>query len=131
MMKILLIDDDPAIRRTFERHLTRAGHAVCWASTRSGAIALMHSEKPGLVLLDLDLGPNEPGGLSILADKLADPSIAGIPTAIVTGSKQIKTISEPIYPLRTVLFVMAKPPDFKKLLATIDILEGKKGNSMP
>lgn len=55
-MRILVVDDDPAIRRALERTLTAEQHEVVLVGT--GAAAIAESIKPGaydLVILDLGL----------------------------------------------------------------------------
>ncbi|HEY0315188.1 MAG TPA: response regulator transcription factor [Sphingomonas sp.] len=53
--KILVIEDDPAIRRLLRVTLERAGHAVAEAATAREALSLLPIEKPQVVLLDLGL----------------------------------------------------------------------------
>jgi two-component system response regulator TctD len=64
-VKILLVEDDPAMHATLTRALERAGFAV--AGCRDGSLALQQwrSDRPDVVLLDLTL----PGcdGLKVLA----------------------------------------------------------------
>ena len=53
--KIMVIEDDPAIRRLLRVTLERAGHAVAEASTAREGLSLLGIEKPQVVLLDLGL----------------------------------------------------------------------------
>ncbi len=53
--KLLVIEDDPAIRRLLRVTLERAGHAVAAAATAREALALLPIEKPQVILLDLGL----------------------------------------------------------------------------
>jgi two-component system, OmpR family, KDP operon response regulator KdpE len=53
--KLLVIEDDAAIRRLLRVTLERAGHAVAEASTAREALSLLPIEKPQVVLLDLGL----------------------------------------------------------------------------
>lgn len=53
--KLLVIEDDPAIRRLLRVTLERAGHAVAEAGTAREALSLLPIEKPEVVLLDLGL----------------------------------------------------------------------------
>lgn len=53
--KLLVIEDDPAIRRLLRVTLERAGHAVAEASSAREAMSLLPIEKPQVVLLDLGL----------------------------------------------------------------------------
>jgi two-component system KDP operon response regulator KdpE len=53
--KILVIEDDTAIRRLLRVTLERAGHAVAEASSAREGLSLLGIEKPQVVLLDLGL----------------------------------------------------------------------------
>ena len=53
--KLLVIEDDPAIRRLLRVTLERAGHAVAEAGTAREALSLLPIEKPQVILLDLGL----------------------------------------------------------------------------
>ena len=53
--KLLIVEDDPAIRRLLRVTLERAGHAVAEAGTAREALSLLSIEKPQVVLLDLGL----------------------------------------------------------------------------
>lgn len=55
LAKILVVEDDPAIRRLLRVTLERAGHAVAEAADARAALSLLPIEKPQLVLLDLGL----------------------------------------------------------------------------
>ncbi len=52
---ILLVDDEPAIRRYLRTTLTAEGYSVAEAETGKDAIRLVLSERPALILLDLGL----------------------------------------------------------------------------
>jgi two-component system, OmpR family, KDP operon response regulator KdpE len=53
--KVLIIEDDPHIRRLFRAALQRAGHAVLEAATAREGLSLLDIGKPDAVLLDLGL----------------------------------------------------------------------------
>ena len=55
MAKILIVDDEPDVTSAFGRYLERAGHDVLSAGTGAEAVAMVESERPALVLLDLKL----------------------------------------------------------------------------
>jgi len=64
-MKLLLVEDDPAMRTTLLRALTRLGWSVDLCADGSAALAQWQQTRPDVVLLDLSL----PGldGLHVLA----------------------------------------------------------------
>ncbi len=53
--KILVVDDEPQIRRVMRTMLTRHGYEVLDARSGEEAFAIMREELPDLVLLDLNL----------------------------------------------------------------------------
>jgi two-component system alkaline phosphatase synthesis response regulator PhoP len=55
MPKILLIEDDPDIRKLLRYHLEKEGHAVTTAGDGEEGVALFRRDTPRLVLLDLML----------------------------------------------------------------------------
>lgn len=54
-VKILVVDDEPPIRKLLRVGLTAEGYAMVEAGNAERAIALVASEKPDLILLDLGL----------------------------------------------------------------------------
>src|SRR6478672_5922459 len=52
---VLVVDDEPPIRRFLRTSLAAAGHQVVTADDAAGALAAMATEKPDLVILDLGL----------------------------------------------------------------------------
>jgi two-component system, OmpR family, KDP operon response regulator KdpE len=53
--RVLVVEDDPAIRRLLQAALTRAGHVASAAATAREALGLVDIERPEAVLLDLGL----------------------------------------------------------------------------
>ena len=74
--KILIVDDDLAIRRLLARTLDRAGYAVVEAADARAALASRDIDKPDLVLLDLGLPDRD--GLELLPLFVRSPSPAVI-----------------------------------------------------
>jgi len=57
---ILVVDDDPMLRRTLHAILEKAGHTVVEAEDGKQALALFAANKPDLVLTDIIM-PNRDG----------------------------------------------------------------------
>src|SRR3954454_25292459 len=55
MPKVLIVEDDPTIRRAVVRALTDLGYAGAAAHTAMGGLQLAVDEKPDVVVLDLGL----------------------------------------------------------------------------
>ncbi|TCL68249.1 response regulator transcription factor [Rhizobium sp. BK251] len=59
-VKILVVDDEPPIRKLLRVGLSAQGYAVSEASNAATALQAVHEEQPDLILLDLGL-PDRPG----------------------------------------------------------------------
>jgi DNA-binding NtrC family response regulator len=59
-MRVLIVDDDEALRGLLARELARSGHRVAQARSGAEAMARVKEEEPDVALLDLML-PDEPG----------------------------------------------------------------------
>lgn len=75
-IKLLVVDDDPAIRRLLARTLDRAGYTVVEADDARAALAALAIDKPDLVLLDLGLPDRD--GLELLPTLARAPGPAVI-----------------------------------------------------
>ena len=53
--RVLVVDDEPAIRRLLRTALERVGHAVSEAADAATALAVLAADRPAVVLLDLGL----------------------------------------------------------------------------
>lgn len=51
--RVLVVDDDAAIRETFERHLGRSGFEVITAPSAERALSLLSEVDPGVVVTDV------------------------------------------------------------------------------
>src|ERR1051326_6113266 len=53
--KILLVDDEPAVRAVFSRARTQAGYRVAECEDGLAALERIQSEAPALIVLDVDM----------------------------------------------------------------------------
>ena len=87
MKTILIADDDQAIRRTLELHLTQEGYGVVTAANGNDALDLAVTQNVDLVLLDLRL--SEMDGCEVLTRiKEHKPSL---PVVMVTAYDDMQT----------------------------------------
>jgi CheY-like chemotaxis protein len=108
--RILVIDDDSDLRETLQMLLEQSGFLVTTAPNGRAALeALRSGARPGLILLDLMMP--DMNGWQFLEALRADPSLASIPTVIMTAHRANDL------PLGDVLY---KPFDRGNLLATIE-----------
>lgn len=95
MKRILIVDDVPEIRRLV-RLCTLHRYAVLEAASAEEALALVRSERPDLVVLDIGL-PGPMDGLDLLAALRRDPDTAAIRVIILSGrGLQDDTLGLPI-----------------------------------
>ncbi|MGB0867193.1 MAG: response regulator [Granulosicoccaceae bacterium] len=80
-MKILLVEDDPALARALQRSLEMHGQLVDWIDDGAQALAWMGSERFDLVVLDLGL-PNM-DGMALLREARARGQ--DMPVLIITA----------------------------------------------
>lgn len=86
-MKVLLVDDEPDIRRIGELSLqAAAGWETVLAESGAQAIELASSERPDLILLDMMM----PGmdGLTTLEKLRDNPELADTPVIFMTAKVQ-------------------------------------------
>lgn len=79
---VLVVDDDPIIRKIIKHYLMREGFMVRTASNGHAGLALARQLKPALITMDVMM----PGmdGLTVLRQLKADETLKHIPVAIVT-----------------------------------------------
>ena len=87
---ILVVDDDPSIRETFEHHLTRSGHQVETAGSAEQALHRLAELEPALVITDLRM----PGmdGLELL--RRARKAIPDLDVLVITAHEDMRSAME-------------------------------------
>lgn len=83
---ILIVDDEPAIRRLLYSTLTRSGYSVVEAEDAKTALAALHIDHPEAVLLDLGL-PDRDGLELIPLIKSAGVSVVVVSARDATAQK--------------------------------------------
>jgi len=84
--KILVIDDEPAIRRLLSTSLTRAGYRVVEADNARAAMSAVQIDKPDAALLDLGL-PDRDGLELVSLIKAAGPAVIVVSARDATDQK--------------------------------------------
>ena len=110
--KILVVDDDPAIRRLLARTLDRAGYAVVEAGDGRGALAGRDIDRPDLILLDLGLPDRD--GLELLPLLVRPPA----PAVIVLTAREATDEKVTALDLGADDYI-TKPFDTEELLARV------------
>lgn len=109
---ILVVDDDPTIVEMLTELLTFEGYQVRSARNGREALAKIVSQRPGLVLLDLQM-PEMTGAEVIHA--LSKTDFASVPIAIITATPSEATK----FTRSSRIACMTKPLDLDALLAGV------------
>ena len=113
--RILIVDDDPGIRRLLVIFLRRRGFQMLEARDGREALAEMRTGNVDLVLMDLMMP--EVTGWDVLRERAADPGLQRIPMIIVTANDRGLQQTDEL--LGNVQAVLAKPFDLNVLLTTV------------
>ncbi len=114
MNRILILDDNPAVREVLKRHLENKGYTVLAVAT--GAEALEIAEIPSFKIVLLDLGLKDMPGMEVLKRlKQKRPEIAII---VVTGCHEEEEAKR-AFELGALDYI-TKPVDFNSLFRVIE-----------
>ncbi len=90
MGKILIIDDDPHLRQSFEKLLNEEGHAVRTAPSGEAGLAMVRESVPDLAIMDVRL-PGMSGLETFMAVRQIEPKL---PVIIMTAYGTTETAIE-------------------------------------
>lgn len=82
-MKVLLIDDEPAVLKMYRLALEEAGYEVMTAAGGPEGLEAAQSQKPAIILLDIIMPTMN--GFDVLADLKKNPETASIPVILLTN----------------------------------------------
>lgn len=128
MLDILLVDDSKTDVQIMQEALEGARVINRLHSARDGveALAFLRREgafksapRPGLILLDVHM-PRK-GGLEALAEIKGDPALRGIPTVMLTSSREERDVTK-AYDLHANGYIQ-KPVDFDDFIAVMGSIE--------
>ena len=84
MAKLLVADDLVPIRQMVRITLSTQGWTILEAKNGSEALDVTRTEKPDLILLDVDMGPG-PNGFDVCRALKADDATKAIPIVMLTA----------------------------------------------
>lgn len=113
--KILIVDDDPYLRRALKLRLRANHYDTVYASDGSSAIAMAQKEQPNVIILDLGLPSGD--GFVVLQDLQKRDSLASIPVIVLTGWDAEFNQPKSLQAGATAFF--QKPADNNELLSAI------------
>ena len=111
-ISILVVDDDDDNREVFGEVLSEAGYRVMCAHDGAQALEMLRSLRPDIILLDVNMPVMD--GLEFRAAQTRDPSIARIPTVVMTADRMTDRIAE------LALETVHKPLKLSQLLSIIE-----------
>ncbi len=82
---VLVVDDDPNIRKMIVAALRREGYRFFEATNGREALVLMRAEHPDVVVLDLMMPIVS--GWDVLRERLSEPDLTRIPVIIVSAHR--------------------------------------------
>ena len=82
---VLVVDDDPSIRRLIIAALKRDGYTFLEAPSGREALEVMRTDHPAVMVLDLMM----PGvsGWDVLQERARDPELVKIPVIVISASR--------------------------------------------
>jgi len=92
MKKILFIEDEPALQKTFGDVLKQEGYKIISALDGETGLRLSKTEKPDLILLDLILPKIH--GFEVLKRLKEDKETKEIPIIVLTNLERIEDIEK-------------------------------------
>jgi DNA-binding response OmpR family regulator len=115
--KILVVDDNPAIRKGLSVRLRANGYKVLFAEDAVSATATLIAEEPDLVILDLGLPCGE--GFVVMERMNKRDNLAHIPVIVLTGREVLENRDRALRAGAVAFF--QKPVEDSKLLAAISM----------
>ena len=84
-IEILIIDDDPVVRKIARTALKKAGHTSFECSNGADGLKTVRERKLDLVLMDVDLGDSD--GREICRELRGKPSSNDLPIILISGAQ--------------------------------------------
>jgi CheY-like chemotaxis protein len=109
MGPLLIVENEVAIRETLTEIVAKDGREIVTASDGQEALERL-TEIPRPCLIELDLMMPRMDGWEFLWRKSVDPSIANIPTVVLSGSGRRSSA----------MHQLTKPIDVERLLALVN-----------
>jgi DNA-binding response OmpR family regulator len=113
--KILIVDDDPILRRGLNMRLRASDYNTAYATDGVSAIAMAQKERPNLILLDLGLPAGD--GFTVLERLQQSTYLANIPVIVLTARDPLPNRVRALTAGATAFF--QKPADNAELLSAI------------
>ena len=87
--KILVVDDEPAIRELLKLQLSAAGYDVVLADDAFAARRLLYKAAPDVMVVDAHMP--YVSGVEFVSTLIAEPSLPWVPVIFITGRRELMT----------------------------------------
>jgi DNA-binding response OmpR family regulator len=114
--KVLVVDDDPSVRKLLNQTLELEGYTVSTASDGEEALEELPTSKPDVVVLDVMMP--KLNGLDVLDRIRRNPETSTLPVILLTAKSSKEDVWEGWQ--RGVDYYMTKPFDVEELLRFIE-----------
>lgn len=113
--RVLIVDDDFAIRESLAELLAEEGYLAAAAANGRDALAKLDEDGPWPCLIVLDLMMPVMNGESFRELQLRIPELARIPTIVVTADHRVESRTEPM----KVQASLQKPIDIERFIDAV------------
>jgi len=127
MAKILVIDDEAAVRHVIGEMLTAAGHTVVQAANGKHGLDVFQQHAPDLIITDLIM-PEKEGTQAIVELRRIDPSL---PILAISGSSAHHGKLLDVALKFGANAILSKPFHAADLLKAVDSLIPSRGSAHP
>jgi CheY-like chemotaxis protein len=115
--KILIVDDDPLMRRLLRHYLLRAGYQLTEATSGLEGLKAAFCELPQLVILDVMM--EEMDGLAVVRELRRIPVTRSMPIIVITSNLKAHDVFRQECAVFGVAAFLTKPVGEKQLLAEV------------
>jgi DNA-binding response OmpR family regulator len=127
MKKILVIDDDQFFSKTLESALSKEKYQVVSAPDGEAGFALLKSEKPDLVILDLMMPKMD--GSTFLKKLQGSTDLPKVPVLVSSNLSSVKKISD-VMAMGAVGYVIKSDESLESVVQDIERVLGEEGKKV-
>ena len=112
---VLIVDDDPDVRRLLHHVLEAAGFLVVDARNGTEALAELVSHRPFLIILDLLMPGMDGWQFREAQRRLPDRELADVPILVISGTQNVRALAQDL----GAAGIFEKPFDPDRVLAAV------------